>query len=229
MRISIIAPVLNEAAVIRPFLQHLRERAPGTEIIVVDGTSSDGTAEIAVEFCDRLLRTAAGRGKQLNAGARVAQGDVFWFLHADVQIPITALPDIEYALGNREVVGGFFRVRFQRQRFVYRLTDCFAHHAGLLLGIRCGDHAFFCRREIFDQIGGFPDVPLMEDVDFFRKLRRSGRIAVVSRPVMIDPRRYEIVGPWRLTISFGLIWLLYFMRVPRHVLHRIYRRLCCRS
>lgn len=229
MSISIIVPVLNEALLIQPFLENLRERASGAEIIVVDGGSSDGTAPKAVGLCDRLVQTTPGRARQMNAGASVARGEILWFLHADTTIPQTAISDIERALQDRHVVGGFFRVRFPQKRFVYRLTDSFAHYAGLVLRIRCGDHAFFCRREVFEKIGGYPEVELMEDVDFFRKLRGAGRIAVISRSVVINPRRYEMIGPWRLTLAFGLIWLLYFLRVPRETLRAVYRRRCCRS
>src|SRR5438105_6198690 len=125
MSISIIVPVLNEALLIQPFLENLRERAAETEIIVVDGSSSDGTAQRAIGFCDRLVKTAPSRAKQMNAGASVARGEILWFLHADTTIPEAALSDIDYAMQDRHVVGGFFRIQFPRQRFVYRLTDSF--------------------------------------------------------------------------------------------------------
>jgi rSAM/selenodomain-associated transferase 2 len=229
MNISIIVPVLNEAALIRESLVHLRKRAPKAEIIVVDGASSDRTTEFAAGLCDQLLQTAPGRSGQLNAGARAAQGDVFWFLHADTRIPDSALADIESALRNRKTVGGFFRMRFPRQDFIYRFSDCFAHYAGLLLRMRYGDHGFFCRCEVFEKIGGFPDVALMEDADFFRKLRRAGGIAVVRNRIVVDPRRYELIGPSRLTLAFGLIGLLYLFHAPRRLLRKIYLRTCCRS
>lgn len=125
--------------------------------------------------------------------------------------------NINRALEDRKVVGGFFRVRFPSSRFVYRLTDTFAHYAGLLFGIRCGEYAFFCCREIFEQLGGFPEVELMEDVYFSRKLRRFGRIAIVRQPLISNPWRYAT----RLTIAFSAIWVLYFLRLPRKILHRI--------
>jgi rSAM/selenodomain-associated transferase 2 len=228
MNISIIVPLLNEAALIREFLIDLHDRAPKAEIIVVDGTSSDRTTEFAAGLCDCLLQTAPGRARQMNAGACIAQGDVLWFLHADARIPDTAIADIEYALRDREVIGGFFRIRLPRQGFVYRLTDCLAHYAGLLLRMRYGDHGFFCRREIFEKIDGFPEVALMEDADFFRKLRRAGRIAVISQRIVVNPRRYERIGPFRLTLAFGLIGLLYFLHAPRRLLQSIYRHTCCR-
>ena len=229
MKISVIVPVLNEAALIREFLVDLRNRAPRAEIIVVDGTSSDRTTEYAGGLCDRLLQTAPGRARQMNAGARVTRGEVLWFLHADARIPNTGIVDIESALKDRQVVGGFFRIRFPRRAFVYRLSDCFAHYVGLLLGIRYGDHGLFCRREAFEKAGGFPEVGLMEDADFFRNLRRIGRIAVIPQRIVVNPRRYELIGPSRLTLAFGVIGLLYFFRAPRRLLRLIYRHMCCRS
>ncbi len=229
MNISIIVPVLNEAALIRESLTCLRERAPKAEIIVVDGTSSDRTTEFAAGLCNRLLQTAPGRARQLNAGSHAAEGEVLWFLHIDATIPDSAIAEIESALKNREIVGGFFRMRFPRRSFIYRFSDCFAHYAGLLLRIRYGDHGFFCRREIFEKIGGFPEVVLMEDADFFRKLRRAGRTAVVRQPIVVNPRRYEQIGPARLTLAFGLIGLLYIFHAPRRLLLSIYRHTCCRS
>ena len=229
MNISIIVPVLNEEGFIRDSLTHLRERASKAEIVVVDGTSSDRTSEFASALCDRLLQTAPGRSGQLNAGARAAHGEVLWFLHADARIPHRAIADIENALKNREVKGGFFRIRIPRQSIIYRFTDCFAHYAGLLLRMRYGDHGLFCRREAFEKIGGFPNVALMEDADFFRKLYRAGRIAVVRNRIVVDPRRYELIGPFRLTLAYGLIGLLYFFHAPRQLLKKIYLRACCRS
>jgi rSAM/selenodomain-associated transferase 2 len=229
MKISIVVPVLNEAELILDFLTNLRERAAKAEIIVVDGGSSDGTAEYAVGLCDQLLRTAPGRALQMNAGASRAHGEILWFLHADTRIPETAIADIEDALKDSQMMGGFFRIRVPEQGFIYRLTDSFAHYAGLLMRIRYGDHGFFCRRQTFEKIGGFPEVSIMEDADFFRKLRRAGRVVVIPHPIIVSPRRYESIGPSRLTFAYGLIGLLYFVHAPRRLLHSIHRWGCCRS
>lgn len=226
--ISVIVPVLNEAEDIREFLQALRLRASGAEIIVVDGTSSDATAEAAEPLCDRLVRSRAGRSFQMNAGARAATGNVFWFLHADVEPPLRCLDVIHRALDGIHVVGGYFRIRLPRPQLVYRLTDGFAHHAGKLLRVRCGDHGFFCRRDVFEQIGGFPEVPLMEDVEFFRALRRHGKIRAVEPRLIVSPRRYEAIGPARLTFAFGLIATLYALGAPWRILGRIYETMCVR-
>src|SRR5205823_8561931 len=107
-------------------------------------------------------------------------------------------------MADSDVVGGYFRIRLPGG-LVYRLTDSFAHYAGLLLRIRCGDHGIFCRRTAFTYAGGFPAVPLMEDVEFFRRLRRFGRVVHSEKRIAASPRRYEAVGPLRLTLAYGFI------------------------
>ena len=224
--ISIIVPTYNEAALIQAFLLQLRDHAPDAEVIVVDGGSSDGTREQARELCARVIVAKRGRGGQMNAGAAVASGRALWFLHADCEVPRGCLDEIANALRDPKTVGGFFRIRLPRDRVVYRLTDSFAHYAGKILRIRCSDHGFFVRREIFEKLGGFPDVPLMEDVEFFRAFDRAGRVRIVKERLIASPRRYERIGPWRLTLTYGLIALLYLLRVPIPVLARIYQRTC---
>src|SRR5436309_14516520 len=155
-KFSIIVPVFNEALLIRPFLAHLRERAPGAEIIVADGGSTDGTAGLAAGLCDQLMVIDRSRAVQMNAGARAAHGNVLWFVHVDAQVPEGCLDEIARIMDNPKVVGGYFRILLP-PGFVYRLTDSFAHYAGLLLRMRCGDHGIFCRRTVFADIGGFPE------------------------------------------------------------------------
>jgi rSAM/selenodomain-associated transferase 2 len=224
--ISIIVPALNEAASIERFLKRLCERARRAELIVVDGGSRDGTFELAQHHCDRCLRASPGRAIQMNAGARAASGDTLWFLHADCEVPADCLEQIFGALRDPQVVGGFFRIRIPDRRLVYRLTDSFAHYAGLFFRTRFGDHGFFCRRTAFEEMGGFPKLPLMEDAEFFCKLRRLGRIAIIPSRLISSPRRYERIGPWRLTLTYALIAILYLLRVPIPLLARIYRRTC---
>jgi rSAM/selenodomain-associated transferase 2 len=227
MQVSIIVPVLNEAPVIRSFLTRLRERATGAEIIVVDGESTDGTAHLAEGFCDQLVRSGErSRATQMNVGARVAGGEVFWFLHADAEVPSGCLNEISRIMRDATVCGGFFRIRLP-EAAVYRLTDSFAHYAGLVLGMRCGDHGIFCRRTAFLEIGGFPKVPLMEDVEFFRRLRCHGRVVHSNQRIAVSARRYEAVGPARLSFAYGFIASLYFFGVPLSLLARIYQRACC--
>lgn len=223
---SIIVPVLNEGAAIRPFLKQLRAHVGGAEIIVVDGGSTDDTRKLAAGLCDELVNSAPGRAAQMNAGTAVAQGEVLWFLHADVEVPRGCLGAIEEALMRRNVIGGYFRIRLPRSQPVYRLTDSFAHYAGMLLRVRCGDHGFFCRRTAFEQVGGIPKVGFMEDVEFFRALSRCGRMVAIAQRMIVSPRRYEAVGATRLTMAFGLIALLYAVGIPRNALASLYHRLC---
>jgi rSAM/selenodomain-associated transferase 2 len=227
MQVSIIVPVFNEAPLISRFLAHLRQRAPEAEIIVADGGSSDGTAEVAAGFCKQVVVTERNRAAQMNLGARAATGNVLWFVHADVEVPRECLPEIARLLNDKRVAGGFFRIRLPHSQPIYRLTDSFAHYAGLLLRMRCGDHGIFCRREVFRDMGGFPEVLLMEDVEFFRRLRRCGRVLHSDKRIGVSARRYEEVGRARLTFAYGVIAMLYVCGVPLPMLARIYQRTCC--
>ena len=224
---SIIVPVFNEAPLIRPFLRQLRERAPGAEIIVADGGSSDGTTQLAAGFCDQLVRSERNRGEQMNAGVRVACGDILWFVHVDAEVPSGCLDEIARIVDEPKVVGGYFRIRLPRG-FVYRLTDSFAHYVGILLRMRCGDHGIFCRRASFSDIGGFPAVPIMEDVEFFRRLRCRGRVMYSKKRIVASPRRYEAIGRTRLTLAYGLIATLYILGFPLPKLASIYKGACYR-
>jgi rSAM/selenodomain-associated transferase 2 len=226
MQFSIIVPVFNEAPLIRRFLGHLSERAPGAEIIVADGESTDGTADLAAGFCDRLVESQRGRAKQMNAGAQAANGDILWFVHADVELPLQCLDEIARIMEDSNVVGGYFRIRLPRG-LVYRLTDGFAHYAGILLRMRCGDHGIFCRRTAFVDVGGFPTVPLMEDVEFFRRLHRCGRVVHSEKRIVVSPRRYEAIGRARLTFAYGFIATLYIFGASPSMLASIYKRTCC--
>jgi uncharacterized protein len=226
MSVSIIVPVLNEGPLLRAFLAHLRERATGAEIIVADGGSSDDTVELVRGSCDQLVVSERNRAIQMNTGARAAHGDTLWFVHVDAEVPSGCLAEIERVMDDPKVAGGFFRIRLP-QNLVYRLTDTFAHYAGILLRMRCGDHGIFCRRTAFVDVGGFPEVPLMEDVEFFRLLRRRGRVIWSQKRILASPRRYEIIGPVRLTLAYGLIAALYVFGIPLKKLASIYKRTCC--
>ena len=225
---SVIVPVFNEALLIRPFLQQLRDRAPEAEIIVADGGSNDGTADLASGFCDQIVISKRNRAIQMNVGARAAHGDILWFVHVDAEVPHGCLAEIERLMDDPGVAGGYFRIRLPRAH-VYRLTDSFAHYAGILFRMRCGDHGLFCRRTAFVHVGGFPEVPLMEDVEFFRLLRRRGRVICSQKRILTSPRRYEAVGRVRLTLAYGLIAMLYIFGIPLSKLASLYGRICCKT
>ena len=226
LNVSIIVPVLDESERLEPFLAHLRQRAPSAEIILVIALGSRDFSELAKARCNRVLVAPRGRATQMNAGAAVAQGDVFWFVHADCEVPPDCLHEIVHTLQDRRVVGGSFRIRFPRHQLIYRVGDSGGNLAVELFGRCYGDHGIFCRREDFVAVGGYPDVPLLEDAEFYRKLRRGGRTEQLPSKIIASVRRYEEIGPYRLTASYLLLSTLYLFRVPIPVLARIYNRLC---
>ncbi len=226
LNVSIIVPVLDESARLRPFLEHLRERAAPAEIIVVDVAGSQIVSKSVAELCDRVLTAQRGRAAQMNAGAIAARGDVFWFVHVDCEVPRGCLDQIAHTLQDRRIVGGCFRIRFPRRELIYRVGDTGGNFAVELFGRCYGDHGIFCRREDFFAIGGYPDVPLLEDAEFYRRLRRRGRTRQLASQMITSPRRYEEIGPYWLTASYLLLSTLYVLRVPIPILARIYYRLC---
>jgi rSAM/selenodomain-associated transferase 2 len=226
MTISIIVPVLDEGALIREFLEHLRERASAAEIILVHSGDSEGVEEQATGLADRAVASARGRGVQMNAGAAVASGDTFWFVHADCRVPQGCLKQITRVLNDPRMMGGCFRISFPRRELIYRVSDLGGNLAVELFGRCYGDHGIFCRREVFTAVGGYPDVPLLEDAEFYRRIRRRGQTRQLSSMIMTSPRRYEEIGPYRLTASYLLLSLLYVWNVPISILARIYDRLC---
>jgi len=229
MTISIIVPVLDEGALIREFLEHLRECASGAEIILVHSADSEDVQEQTAGLADRVLASARGRGVQMNAGAAVAGGDAFWFVHADCRVPHGCLNQITRVLEDPQMMGGCFRISLPRRELIYRVSDLGGNLAVELFGRCYGDHGIFCRREVFIAVGGYPDVPLLEDAEFYRRIRRRGRTRQLSSKIITSPRRYEEIGPSRLTASYTLLSLLYVWHVPIPILAWIYDRLCLRA
>jgi rSAM/selenodomain-associated transferase 2 len=216
--------VRNEAALIEEFLRHIRERAGDAELLVVDGGSEDDTASRAARWT-RVLTAPPGRAQQMNGGARVAAGELLWFVHADSRVPEGALSMICAALADPRVAGGCFRLEIPRPNLVYRLSDRLGNLGVDLFGMACGDHGLFVRRTVFEQIGGYPDVPILEDVELYRRARRRGAMRQLPAAIRTSPRRWERNGPWRTTAIYTTILALYVLGVPIQRLHRIYQRL----
>jgi rSAM/selenodomain-associated transferase 2 len=225
LSVSIIVPVLNESALIRAFLEQLRAVAPRAEIVVVDGGSTDGTLELSAGLADRVLKTLRGRARQMNAGARVARGDVFWFLHADSMIPPNALEEIGRILHKSSNVGGCFRLCLPGREWIYRVSDSIGNLGVEVFGFALGDHGIFCWRRAFLRAGGFPEIPLMEDAEFYRSLRRYGGMRQSQMAIVGNQRRYEQLGPYRTTIYYAIILALYLTGARMSTLIAVYRRL----
>ena len=223
MSVSIIVPVLNEARIIAGFLRHLREVAPQAEIVVVDGGSHDGTTEICRHITDYVITGPVGRAKQMNAGAKIATGDVFWFVHADSKITRAALPAIESILTDPKIVGGCLRLRIAPSRWIYRIRDGIGNFCVEWFGVALGDRGFFCRREAFHGIAGYPEISLLEDAEFYRKLKQCGRVRQLREKIQTSARRYEALGPFTTVTFYGLIMTLYVIRVPLSILEKMVR------
>lgn len=222
--VSVIVPVLNEAALIGDFLRRLRALDPGLEIIVVDGGSSDGTFSIAQPLADRVITSSRGRAAQMNAGAEIARGEVLWFLHADLGPSPLSIEKIFLSLADPRAVGGCFRLRYPRAEWIYRVSDSLGNFGVRVFGFALGDHGIFCRHSAFVRVGGYPGVPILEDAELCRRLRSVGRVTQLREEIVSDPRTFERCGRYRTTAVYFLILGLYVAGVPIIRLNKIYSR-----
>lgn len=225
MTLSVIIPTLDEGRGLAATLEAVR--AAGVEdLIVVDGGSRDDTLRVARRSTDRIVHTPAppGRARQMNAGARKATGDVFLFLHADTVLGPWAVPAIQTALMDERVVGGAFRLGIERipGRPGLRLIAAAANLRTALTGLPYGDQGLFVRRAVFERIGGFPDLPLMEDVAFGRRLQQAGRVVILPMAATTSARRWEREGLVYTTFRNWALFSLYLLGVSPVRLARWY-------
>lgn len=222
-RLSIIMPVLNEAATIEPALARLQPlRANGVELIVADGGSRDDTAARAAPLTDRVVSAPRGRGAQMNAGAAAARGDVLLFLHADTRLPERAERRVSEALARTRRVWGRFDVRIDGRSAALPLVALMMNLRSRLSGIATGDQAIFVRRDVFENVGGFPDIALMEDIEMSRRLKRKSRPACIAAPVVTSGRRWDETGAMRVIVLMWSLRLAYFFGADPAALARRY-------
>lgn len=209
MRLSIIIPVLNEEERLTDLLGHLASQCD-SEVIVVDGGSEDGSRQAALRAGAQVIFSERGRARQMNAGATVAQGDILLFLHADTLLPPSADRLIENAIRcsgqNSEYAWGRFDVRISGRPFMLRVVASLMNWRSRFTGIATGDQAMFVARHAFESVGGFPDQPLMEDVELSKRLRALSRPICLTDYVVTSGRRWETHGVWRT------IWLMWRLR-----------------
>jgi rSAM/selenodomain-associated transferase 2 len=221
--LSIIIPVLREARHLERLLPDLIARAPSAEIIVVGAGSEDDTAPVVPRLQGvRHLQAPRGRARQMNAGADLATGSTLLFLHADTRLPAGFDRAIVEALTDPSVVGGRFDVRFDNPALVFRLIAALMNARSRLSGICTGDQAMFVRRSVFEALGGYPDLPLMEDVELSRRLKRLGRLACLRLRVTTAARKWEREGVVRTILLMWSLRLLHFCGVAPDRLHRWY-------
>ena len=231
MRISVIIPTLDEERTIMTLLA--RTASLGfDELIVVDGGSLDQTRLLVESYKPsthlpaqspvRLMTAPCGRARQMNEGAKASRGEILLFLHADTQLPDGAKTMIETALDDQQMVGGRFDVRFDRPSMWGTVISRMMNWRSRMSGIATGDQALFVRRPIFEQIGGFADIPLMEDIDFSRRLKRKGASAALTATVTTSFRRWERHGPLRTILLMWALRFLYWIGVSPHRLTKLY-------
>jgi len=221
--LSIIIPALNEARRLTALLPALLRVCPEAEVIVADGGSSDDTrAVVARQPAARFVESRRGRARQMNAGAAVARGDVLLFLHADTWLPAETTLVISAALRDPAVAYGRFDVCFDNLHWPFRLIARLMNARSRLSGICTGDQAIFVRRQPFETLGGYPDIPLMEDVELTRRLKRMGRLAALRTPVTAAARKWEREGILRTILLMWTLRLLYFVGVSPERLHAWY-------
>ena len=220
LSVSVIIPARNESAAIVAAVRSARE-ADADEVIVVDGESRDGTPDAARLVADAVILSAPGRARQMNAGAEASTGEVLVFLHADTTMAKGSIAAVREAVGREDVQGGAFSVRLgvsadapPLRRAAFGLTSRMINLRARLFRAYTGDQAIFLRRDAFESVGGYPDIPLMEDVELSRLLARRGRTALLPVPVITSARRWEENGTLRTIFLMWGLRLAYLLGMP---------------
>jgi len=222
VKISIIIPVLNEERSLLRLGDYLRViRQQGHEVIIVDGGSTDNTLSFAYDVTETVIISKPGRAMQMNSGAAIATGELLLFLHADTSLPDDAL-QILCALSRRENCWGRFDVHLSGSRFVFRLIENLMNLRSCLTSIATGDQAIFIEKKLFDRIGCFPEIALMEDIEISRRLRKISKPVCIKQRVTTSSRRWERNG---IVATVFLMWklrLYYFFGASPEKLKQLY-------
>jgi rSAM/selenodomain-associated transferase 2 len=223
MTLAIVIPVLNEADGIVASLTALASlRENGVQIVIADGGSEDGSKELATPLCDRVVTSRRGRAVQMNAGAAAANGNALLFLHADTRLPPSADRIILEELRAKTLGWGHFDISIEGQSALLPLIAASMNLRSRLTGIATGDRAMFMTRETFDAVGGFPEQPLMEDIEMSRRLKRLARPIALRERVTTSGRRWDQNGPMRTMLLMWQLRLAYFLGAEPAALARRY-------
>lgn len=221
MRIAVIIPVLNEEANIAATVDAVRRLAPD-ELIVVDGGSTDHTRDICAELHIACMNSPRGRAAQMNLGAARTTADIVLFLHADTRLPSTAFGDIRSAMSDSACVGGRFDLQLDGSKPMLRVVEKMISLRSRWSKVGTGDQAIFIRRDVFQRLGGFQEIPLMEDIALSRAMKRAGKVACLRSRVVTSSRRWEMEGVWRTIFKMWTLKSLYLMGVSPFRLKRFY-------
>jgi len=229
-RISVVIPALDEEAALPETIRSCRGAGP-CEVIVADGGSRDGTVEAARGLADAVVAAPRGRARQMNAGAERARGEVLLFLHADTLLPAGCIPEILDALRDGRAAGGAFRVSLSPSRGSGAYDRTMLALTGRMINLRSsltrsytGDQAIFLRAKTFRELGGYREIPLMEDVELSRAMRRLGRTVLLGKRVRTSGRRWEAWGPLRTILRMWRVRLSYLLGMSPERCAELYRR-----
>ncbi|MBI4595564.1 MAG: TIGR04283 family arsenosugar biosynthesis glycosyltransferase [Candidatus Tectomicrobia bacterium] len=220
--ISVVIPTLNECTHIASCLSQF-SHLEGVEVIVVDGGSTDGTLKVALACGVKVLKTARGRGGQMNAGADSAKNEILLFLHADTTLPEGFEQHVRRALKEPGIIAGAFGLRIDAESSVLRLIERMVNLRAGFLQMPYGDQAIFLKNDTFRLLGGFPSIPIMEDFELVRRLKRLGHIAIVPFPVVTSARRWQSRGIFKATLINQFIVAGYCLGVSPKQLAKWYR------
>lgn len=223
MNISIIIPVLNEAASIRRVLDRVRSLPGNPEVIVVDGGSVDSTLALSTAMADKVLSAPRGRANQMNAGAGAASHEVLLFLHADTFLPDDATSMVARGLACGRYRWGRFDVHIDGRPRMLRIVASLMNCRSRLTGIATGDQAIFVTKTEFASVGGFPEQPLMEDIELSSRLKRRSAPLCLRARVSTSGRRWEAGGVWRTILLMWTLRLRYWLGTPAEQLAKAYR------
>jgi rSAM/selenodomain-associated transferase 2 len=219
--IAIITPVFEEEQSIKGFVQTLKA-LPYDELYIVDGGSADNTWQVLQALDVRCIQSPKGRANQMNAGAKHCKSDVLLFVHADTLMSPTHITDIKKQMLNQAVVGGRFDVQLSGKHMMFKVIAWMMNIRSCVTGISTGDQCQFVRRSVFEDMGGFPNQPLMEDVAFSKRLKRYGKVVCLKNKVVTSSRRWEQHGIFNTVFLMWKIRLFYFLGVKPEVLAKMY-------
>lgn len=222
--LSVIIPVLNEERNIETLIDYIYQEEVRAEIIVSDGKSTDNTVEIAKSKGAVVISGKSGRGAQLNRGAEAASASILLFLHADSRLEKGALSKmLEQMNQYKDLVGGCFKLKISSQNLLLKFISWSSNLRAKYLNLIFGDQGIFVRRDVFDELGGFPDIELMEDWEFSKKMAKKGKLLYVDKKIYTSARRWENHGVLKTIILMHKIKILYKLGISPSKLKEIYR------